>query len=139
MNPNRFSSNFHCNAQFTAYKYWIHGKALLRVIKPRKLVAALATSLLLMPGLQSAGAQTLPGGLSVVQGSARVTTAGNMLTVTNSPGALLNWNSFSIGAQSIVRFDQLNASSQVLNRVVGNDPSSILGRSEERRVGKECV
>jgi len=103
-----------------------------RVMMPHRLATALAASSLLTlcawPGLHSAGAQTLPSGLNVVQGSARTTTAGNTLTITNSPGALLNWNSFSIGAQNTVRFDQVNASSQVLNRVVGNDPSSILGR-----------
>ena len=96
------------------------------------LAAALAAgsmlALALGPGLQSASAQTLPSGLTVVQGQARQSSVGNTLTVTSSPGAVLNWNAFSIGAQSAVRFDQATASSQVLNRVVGHDPSQLLGR-----------
>jgi len=103
-----------------------------RRITPRRLAAALATGSLLTlamgPGLQLAGAQTLPSGLNVVQGRALVNTVGNKMTVTNSNGAILNWNSFSIGAQNAVRFEQANASSQVLNRVLGNDPSNILGQ-----------
>ncbi|MBT9500356.1 MAG: filamentous hemagglutinin N-terminal domain-containing protein [Burkholderiaceae bacterium] len=103
-----------------------------RRIAPRRLAAALATGSLLTlavwPGMEQAQAQTLPSGLNVVQGRALVNTVGNNMTVTNSNGAILNWNSFSIGAQNAVRFEQANASSQVLNRVLGNDPSNILGQ-----------
>ena len=106
------------------------GAARRRAFLPHPLAAALAASSLLTLGLdlQLARAQTLPSGLSVVQGQARLTTTGSTLTVTNSPGAVLNWNAFSIGAQSAVRFDQASASSAVLNRVTGNDPSQVLGR-----------
>ena len=69
----------------------------------------------------------LPTGAQVVSGQASISTAGNSMTVTNSAGAVLNWQSFSIGAGQSVRFEQLNAQSQVLNRVVGRDPSSIFG------------
>mgnify|MGYP003704260043 FL=1 len=55
------------------------------------------------------------------------TTAGNLLTVTNTPNAIINWGSFSIGANEITKFVQQSASSAVLNRVVGQDPSAILG------------
>ena len=63
----------------------------------------------------------------VVNGAARFTQAGNLLTVTNSPNAIINWGSFSIAANEITRFVQQSASSAVLNRVVGQDPSAILG------------
>ncbi|MDP2007911.1 MAG: YDG domain-containing protein, partial [Rubrivivax sp.] len=69
----------------------------------------------------------LPGGLQVVQGQASVATQGGQMTVKNSAGAILNWQSFSIGAANGVHFQQANAASKVLNRVVGSDPSSILG------------
>ncbi len=72
-------------------------------------------------------AQGLPGGLNVQQGQASVNTVGNAMTVTNSSGAILNWQSFSIGAGNSVRFQQPDVSSKVLNRVTGTDPSSILG------------
>lgn len=72
-------------------------------------------------------ARGLPSGLQVVQGQASVATQGTQMTVKNSAGAILNWQSFSIGAANGVHFEQAGASSKVLNRVVGNDPSAIFG------------
>ncbi|TAK46426.1 MAG: filamentous hemagglutinin N-terminal domain-containing protein [Betaproteobacteria bacterium] len=68
-----------------------------------------------------------PAGPSVVAGQASFNTVGKSLTVTNSPNAIINWQGFSIGAGEITRFAQQSASSAVLNRVVGQDPSAILG------------
>nr|WP_200589600.1 filamentous hemagglutinin N-terminal domain-containing protein [Noviherbaspirillum pedocola] len=75
----------------------------------------------------AAPAMANPVGPVVVSGSASVANSGKTLTVTNTPGAILNWNSFSIGADEAVRFQQQNAASQVLNRVTGTDPSKIAG------------
>ncbi len=77
--------------------------------------------------LPSAQGQALPGGMHVVAGQAAVQVNGGQMTVTNSANAILNWQSFSISAGNGVRFVQPSATSQVLNRVTGNDPSSILG------------
>jgi len=63
----------------------------------------------------------------VVSGSAQFNTQGNTLTVTNTPNAIINWKSFSIDASETTRFVQQNASSAVLNRIKGQDPSVILG------------
>jgi len=68
-----------------------------------------------------------PTGPAVVSGAATFTSAGSTLTVTNSPNAIINWRGFSIGAGEATRFQQQSASSAVLNRVVGQDPSAILG------------
>lgn len=68
-----------------------------------------------------------PTGPAVVSGSATIQSQGNVLSITNSPNAIINWQSFSIGANEITRFIQQNASSAVLNRVIGQDPSAILG------------
>lgn len=68
-----------------------------------------------------------PIGPAVVNGSVGFGTAGKTLTVTNSPGAIINWQSFSIAADEATRFIQQSAASSVLNRVVGVDPSAILG------------
>lgn len=68
-----------------------------------------------------------PTGATVVSGTATVNQQGNLTTVTNSPGAVINWQAFSIGANEITRFIQQSAASSVLNRVVGVDPSIILG------------
>ncbi len=91
----------------------------------RPLFAALALCFVLDPSLP-AHAQ-LPTGPAVVHGTAAIGTAGTQMTVTNSPSAILNWQSFSIGAQHGVRFQQQSAASKVLNRVTGSDPSQILG------------
>lgn len=50
------------------------------------------------------------------------------LNITNSPGAIINWQSFSIQHNEITRFIQQHADSAVLNRIVGQDPSAILGQ-----------
>lgn len=68
-----------------------------------------------------------PSGAAVANGTATFATDGNTLTVTNSNGAIINWRQFNIGATETTRFVQPNAQSSVLNRVVGGDPSQILG------------
>jgi filamentous hemagglutinin family protein len=95
---------------------------------PRRSALVLALALAGLASHLGAGAQgALPGGLNVVQGQASAQVQGNRLTVTNSAGAVLNWQSFSIGTGSGVHFQQPDAASRVLNRVVGRDPSQILG------------
>jgi filamentous hemagglutinin family protein len=69
----------------------------------------------------------LPTGPTIVNGSAGIVTNGGQMTITNSANAVLDWQSFNIGPQNRVRFEQPSTSSQVLNRVIGNDPSNILG------------
>jgi len=56
--------------------------------------------------------QTSPQNLTVNQGSQKV---------------VINWQSFSIGSGETTTFNQPGASAIALNRVVGADPSSILG------------
>ena len=64
---------------------------------------------------------------TVVEGQASFTTQGRLLSITNSPGAIINWQGFSIGASETTRFIQQSDASSVLNRVIGSDPSFILG------------
>jgi len=64
---------------------------------------------------------------TVVSGSANFQSIGSQLNVTNSNGAIIDWNSFSIGQDEITRFVQQSASSAVLNRVTGGSLSEILG------------
>ncbi|WP_082911042.1 filamentous hemagglutinin N-terminal domain-containing protein [Magnetospirillum moscoviense] len=69
-----------------------------------------------------------PQGGSVVEGQATITTAPNQLTVNQaSDKAVINWQSFSIGAGETTRFVQPSASSIALNRVTGDQVSQILG------------
>jgi filamentous hemagglutinin family protein len=72
-------------------------------------------------------AQANPIGGTVAAGQASFATTGNTLNVTNTPGTIINWQGFSIGANEITHFAQQSASSAVLNRVISNNPSSILG------------
>jgi filamentous hemagglutinin family protein len=76
----------------------------------------------------AAQAQTLPTGGSVSAGAATVSSDPNTLTVTQtSPNVALNWGTFSIGRDNSVVFVQPNSNSVALNRVLGADPSVILG------------
>ena len=68
-----------------------------------------------------------PTGPQVVTGQVSITNNGNVLTITNSPGSVINWSSFSISPGELTQFLQQNSSSSVLNRIVGQDPSQIFG------------
>ena len=94
---------------------------------PRLSLLAQAAACLLAGAGLAVQAQGLPTGPQVVQGLATVATQGGQMTVRNSPNAIVNWQSFSIGAANGVYFDQASAASKVLNRVTGADPSQILG------------
>ncbi|MGH8688446.1 MAG: beta strand repeat-containing protein [Burkholderiales bacterium] len=73
------------------------------------------------------GARANPSGPTVANGAASFAASGSKLTVTNTPGAIINWQQFSIQANEVTRFVQQNAASAVLNRVLGGNPSAILG------------
>ena len=89
----------------------------------RRSVLASAVACCFAPALAWAN----PTGPAVAHGQASFNTQGKLLTVTNSPGTIINWKGFSIGAGETTRFVQQNSASAVLNRVVGRDPSSIFG------------
>src|SRR5215470_16015687 len=72
-------------------------------------------------------AQGNPVGPQVVNGQVAISQQGTTLNITNSPGAIINWQGFSIGGGETTRFIQQGSSSSVLNRVVGPDPSVLLG------------
>jgi len=63
----------------------------------------------------------------VVNGQVSFVNQGNALTIINSPGSIINWQGFSIDQNEVTRFIQQNPNSTVLNRIVGQDPSRILG------------
>ncbi|MBI2509410.1 MAG: hypothetical protein HYV99_05425, partial [Betaproteobacteria bacterium] len=56
-----------------------------------------------------------PTAPTVARGQATFAAQGNVLTVTNTPGSVINWQSFSIASQEITRFLQQSAASAVLN------------------------
>ena len=92
----------------------------------RVLCALLASLQILVPSLVAA----LPTDGHVVAGQATIQhstpTTLNIRQATDK--AIINWNSFSIAANEAVRFYQPSIYSIALNRVIGIDPSVILGQ-----------
>ena len=69
-----------------------------------------------------------PVGGVVAAGSASIASAAGTTTITQTTqNTVINWQSFNIGATEGVLFLQPNVNSVALNRVLGGDPSSILG------------
>ena len=92
-----------------------------------KILRRFYTSLFLAAALTTS-AVALPEGASVQAGTVNVQTNGSTQTITQSSDrAILNWNGFNIDVGELVHFVQPNSISAILNRVVGQDPSQILG------------
>lgn len=74
-------------------------------------------------------AQELPTGGTVAAGDVVIgTPVGNQMTVTQTTDtAVVNWNSFDVGAGAGLHFDQPTTNSAVLNRVTGNTGTDIHG------------
>ncbi len=97
----------------------------LKVLFTSSVLACMATT----HSFAAPAANTLPTGYSVNSGNVAVSTAGaNMTIKQNTDKASINWQSFSIGSAASVNIQQNSASSVLLNRVVGNDPSQIFGK-----------
>jgi filamentous hemagglutinin family protein len=90
-------------------------------------VALLATTLAPRPAA-ALPPGTQPSGGTVVAGSASISQSTTTTTINQSSNrAAVNWQSFDVGSQQTVQFNQPNASSSTLNRVVGPNPSEIAG------------
>ncbi|MCB1743013.1 MAG: filamentous hemagglutinin N-terminal domain-containing protein [Gammaproteobacteria bacterium] len=76
----------------------------------------------------SLAAAANPHAPTVVHGTAAFSGSGTRLDVQASDRAILNWQQFSIGTGEHTHFALPDPASAVLNRVVGSDPSAILGR-----------
>jgi filamentous hemagglutinin family protein len=73
-----------------------------------------------------------PAGAQVIHGQASMVQQGNSLAITTQNGggtnhSAINWQSFSVPAGSTTQFNQPNAASTSINRVLGNNPSAIFG------------
>ncbi len=69
-----------------------------------------------------------PAGGQISAGNGSIAQSGNTTTIQQNTDRLaINWNSFNIGANESVRFNQPGAHAIALNRVLGQDPSQILG------------
>src|SRR5256885_528204 len=95
---------------------------------PRLRNLLLTTAALLALG--AAPAAGGPAGGTVVGGTATIQGQGGPAVIVNqsSGSAIINWNTFNIGVNESVRFNQPGAASVVLNRVTGGlGPSEIMG------------
>jgi len=70
----------------------------------------------------------LPSGGDIAPGAISQPTAQDMVIQQNSQLMITNWQKFSIGAGESVTFNQPSSSAIALNRVIGVDPSIILGK-----------
>ncbi len=69
-----------------------------------------------------------PSGSEVTAGSGAITQSGNAVTIDQSSSRLaINWQSFNIGSGESVTFNQPSSQAIALNRILGQDPSTILG------------
>src|SRR3990167_158761 len=91
------------------------------LLKPRLVSVAVAAC------FAAPAAFALPTGPQVVVGSAAFSQQTGALTVTNTPGTVINWKGFCMGAREAARFIQQGPTSSVLNRVIGAEASAILG------------
>jgi filamentous hemagglutinin family protein len=88
-----------------------------------------AVMALALPAQAQPAPNARPTGGSVVAGSATISQSPATTTIDQtSQRAAINWQSFNIGSQQTVQFDQPSSSSVVLNRIVGPNPSEIAGR-----------
>ncbi|MBX3452909.1 filamentous hemagglutinin N-terminal domain-containing protein [Ferrovibrio sp.] len=91
----------------------------------------LICSALMLPLVAQAQVATnaLPTGGSVVAGTATITQSGARMDVTQSTqSGIINWQSFNIGSQAWVNFNQPSSNAATLNRVTGGSVSEILGK-----------
>ena len=71
---------------------------------------------------------TLPTAGIVKSGSANITQNNNTMNINQSSGnAIISWNTFNIGSNATVNFNQPSSSSNTLNRVRTNDATRIYG------------
>ncbi|MBI6882398.1 YDG domain-containing protein [Pseudomonas putida] len=85
---------------------------------------------LIMLSPVAGNAATLPqgGSISIGQGTIVTNGANEMVIKQNTDKLGINWQSFNVGADGRVVFDQPNANSVALNRVIGSDGSQIMGK-----------
>ncbi|CAG0954608.1 partial Heme/hemopexin-binding protein, partial [Geobacteraceae bacterium] len=70
----------------------------------------------------------LPTGGRITAGNATIATSGNQMTINQSSQQMIaNWNSFNIGQNAGVSFNQPNSGATALNRIQDQNPTQILG------------
>ena len=98
-----------------------------RITPLHRILSAFVASLM-MTFPFSVFANELPQGGSVTAGEATIGSAGSAMNINQaSQRAIIDWQSFSVGQANAVFINQPSATSALLSRVNGVDPSVILG------------
>jgi filamentous hemagglutinin family protein len=71
-----------------------------------------------------------PEGFAPIVGEATYSGSGDSFVVESHGDTIVHWDSFSIGPRESLYFAQDSPSSAILNRVIGDEPSDLLGRLE---------
>ncbi|MDO9218907.1 MAG: filamentous hemagglutinin N-terminal domain-containing protein, partial [Lacisediminimonas sp.] len=119
------------------------GRRMTLTWRPRKRMPGLLHALLsrslralagvLLGGISAAAlaqvsASALPTGGQLVAGQALISQLSNQMRVSQTTDkAIINWNTFNIGSAARVDFQMPSSTSAVLNRVITNNPSSLMG------------
>lgn len=88
---------------------------------------AMALTILAAACAPSIRAQVNPQGMTVSRGEVTATVNGSRLDITASHNAVIDWQSFNIGAGNTTTFHQPGANSVVWNRINDSNPSQIWG------------
>ena len=95
----------------------------------RRLYQLAASILVSLWAVTPGWVHALPKGGDIVSGAGAISqTAQDMVIQQNSQQLITNWQGFSIGSAESVTFKQPSSSAVALNRVIGVDPSIILGK-----------
>ncbi len=90
----------------------------------QQVLAWLMVAFLISPQLS----WSAPSGGVVTSGTATITQAATTTTINQATSrAIINWNSFGINLNELVKFLQPSTSAATLNRILGGDPSVIAG------------
>ena len=70
----------------------------------------------------------LPSGNATIAGDISITSNDQSMTIQQqSDQAIIEWNSFNIGENNTVTFNQPSSSSSALNRVISGNPTTLAG------------
>ncbi len=112
-------------------------KSALRLVTAAALMAGgvvgTGASLAAPPLITPPAVNQLPTGAQVAAGTVsfsqtQTATAASMAVQQSSNQAIVNWQSFNVGANAKVNITQPNSTSVLLNRVQSSDPSQIFGQ-----------
>ena len=93
------------------------------MIPLRKIVLGVALSL----GASICLGDELPSLAGVARGDVGVSAAGNTLSVNQSSDqAIIDWNTFDVGAGAAVRFNEPTAQSLTINNILQRSPLSLM-------------